>query len=265
MIRITGLSLHLGVFPEVLGHETLIPPPPLVTNQPYFDSTMKANITSHVGRNAELHCRVHNIGNRTATHLDGTNQWTLTIRSAQPRDEGQYDCQISTKPIKVFTTHLRVLIPKVEILGAPDLYVQRYSMINLTCVLYDVPEPPASILWFHGNETISYSSSRGGISLVVEKGPTTSSHLLIRNARLQDSGDYTCSPENMNSTRIRVHVLNGEQSAAMQTNGAQMAQVHLHFTIVTSVLVAVGAKTCSSLCASLLHMTHRTSSWLGRT
>ncbi|XP_047735780.1 uncharacterized protein LOC125177660 [Hyalella azteca] len=231
------LLLMAGIFSAAVAHETLIPPPPLITNQPYFDSTMQANLTSHVGRNAELHCRVHNIGNRTqiswirgrdlriltvgkytyttdlryqATHLDGTNQWTLTIRSVQPRDEGHYDCQISTKPIKVFTTHLRVLTPKVEILGSPDLYVQRHSMINLTCVLHDIPEPPAYIYWFHRNKSISYSSSRDGISLVVEKGPTTSSHLLIRNARVQDSGDYTCSPQDMNSTSIRVHVLNGD-------------------------------------------------------
>ncbi|KAA0202294.1 hypothetical protein HAZT_HAZT009550 [Hyalella azteca] len=95
-------------------------------------------------------------------------------------------------------------------MGSPDLYVQRHSMINLTCVLHDIPEPPAYIYWFHRNKSISYSSSRDGISLVVEKGPTTSSHLLIRNARVQDSGDYTCSPQDMNSTSIRVHVLNGE-------------------------------------------------------
>lgn len=46
--------------------------------------------------------------------------------------------------------------------------------------------------------------------MVVEKGPTTSSHLLIRNARQQDSGIYTCSPLDMNTTAIHVHVLDGE-------------------------------------------------------
>ena len=44
-----------------------------------------------------------------ALHQDGTNQWTLSIKSAQPRDQGTYECQISTKPIKAFTTYLKVL------------------------------------------------------------------------------------------------------------------------------------------------------------
>ncbi|XP_063588901.1 cell adhesion molecule 2-like [Penaeus indicus] len=170
-------SLAVALQSQVLG-ELLIPPPPLVTDQPYFDSSMKDNQTAHVGRQAELHCRVHSIGNRTvswirgrdlrilavgrytyttdlryeALHQAGTNQWTLRIKSVQPRDQGTYECQISTKPIKEFTTYLTVLKPRGEILGAPDLYVQKASMINLTCVLYDLPEPPSYVLWYHSNK-----------------------------------------------------------------------------------------------------------------
>ena len=44
-----------------------------------------------------------------ALHQNGTNQWTLRIRSAQPRDQGTYECQVSTKPVKTFNTFLRVL------------------------------------------------------------------------------------------------------------------------------------------------------------
>ncbi|XP_064089129.1 zwei Ig domain protein zig-8-like [Macrobrachium nipponense] len=225
--------------------------PSLVTDQPYFDPTMKANQTAHVGRQCELHCRVHSIGNRTvswlrgrdlriltvgrytytsdlryeALHQEGTNQWTLRIKSVQPRDQGIYECQISTKPIKAFTTYLKVLQPRSEILGSPDLYVQRDSMINLTCILHDLPEPPAFVLWYHTNKyhknrNISYSSSRGGVSMIVEKGPTTTSYLLIQAARVSDSGVYTCAPSNINATRVTVHVLNGEFPAAMQTNGS---------------------------------------------
>ncbi|XP_063871041.1 zwei Ig domain protein zig-8-like [Scylla paramamosain] len=229
--------------------ERLIPPPPLITDQPYFDSSMRVNQTAHVGRQAELHCRVHSIGNRTvswirgrdlriltvgrytyttdlryeALHQNGTNQWTLRIRSAQPRDQGTYECQVSTKPVKTFTTYLRVLEPRGEILGSPDLYVQKGSMINLTCVLHDLPEPPRYVRWYHSNKhhtnrNISYSSSRGGVSMIVEKGPTTISYLLITSARVEDNGVYTCAASNLNSTSVTLHVLNGEHPAAMQTN-----------------------------------------------
>ncbi|MPC57495.1 hypothetical protein E2C01_051477 [Portunus trituberculatus] len=87
-----------------------------------------------------------------ALHQDGTNQWTLRITSAQPRDQGTYECQISTKPVKAFTVFLKVLEPQGEILGFPDLYVQKASMINLTCILHDLPEPPEYVLWYHENK-----------------------------------------------------------------------------------------------------------------
>ncbi|XP_042881817.1 zwei Ig domain protein zig-8-like [Penaeus japonicus] len=245
-----SLLIIVALQSRALG-ESLIPPPPLVTDQPYFDSSMRTNQTTHVGRQAELHCRVHSIGNRTvswirgrdlrilavgrytyttdlryeALHQAGTNQWTLRIKSVQPRDEGTYECQISTKPIKVFTTYLTVLEPRGEILGAPDLFVQKASMINLTCILHDLPEPPSYVLWYHSNQyhslrNISYSSSRGGISMIIEKGPTTISYLLIREARDTDSGIYTCVPSNHNATSVTLHVLNGEHPAAIHTNSS---------------------------------------------
>lgn len=224
----------------------LIPPPPLVTDQPYFDPSMSTNHTAYVGRRAELHCRVHSIGNRTvswirrrdlriltvgrytyttdlrfeALHQTGTNQWTLRITSAQPRDQGTYECQISSKPVKAFTMFLRVLEPRGEILGSSEIYVQKASMINLTCILHNLPEPPEYVLWYHENKNISYSSSRGGVSVVLEKGPTTTSHLLITSATPEDAGRYTCAPTGLSPTSVRVHVLDGEEPAAMQKNNS---------------------------------------------
>nr|XP_053654355.1 uncharacterized protein LOC128703636 isoform X3 [Cherax quadricarinatus] len=184
-MNVTLLVVALAVVGGA-GGQGLIPPPPLVTDQPYFDSSMLTNQTAHVGRQAELHCRVHSIGNRTVSwirgrdlriltvgrytyttdlryeslHQEGTNQWTLRIKSTQPRDQGTYECQISTKPIKAFTIYLRVLEPRGEILGSPDLYVQKGSMINLTCILYDLPEPPAYVLWYHENKVRSQQPCR---------------------------------------------------------------------------------------------------------
>ena len=42
--------------------------------------------------------------------------------------------------------------PTVEVLGAPDLFVNRASMINLTCVVHHAPVPPDSITWYHNNK-----------------------------------------------------------------------------------------------------------------
>ncbi|XP_045126290.1 zwei Ig domain protein zig-8-like isoform X3 [Portunus trituberculatus] len=277
MDLLTQVYFSIAVLTLTRG-ERLIPPPPLITDQPYFDSSMLVNQTAHVGRQAELHCRVHSIGNRTvswirgrdlriltvgrytyttdlryeALHQNGTNQWTLRIRSAQPRDQGTYECQVSTKPVKTFNTFLRVLEPRGEILGSPDLYVQKGSMINLTCVLHDLPEPPRYVRWYHSNKhhsnkNISYSSSRGGVSLIVEKGPTTISHLLITSARVEDKGVYTCAPSNLNSTSVTLHVLNGEHPAAMQTNSAA--------AVLGSVSLLLAAAVARILCQGWVHGT----------
>lgn len=59
-------------------------------------------------------------------------------------------------------------------------------------------------------QVISYDSSRGGVSVVTEKGAATTSYLLVQDAAPADSGRYSCSPSNAEVASVRVHVLNGE-------------------------------------------------------
>lgn len=47
------------------------------------------------------------------------------------------------------------LEPSTEIIGAPDLYIESGSTINLTCVVHNSPEPPAFIFWNHNNAVSS--------------------------------------------------------------------------------------------------------------
>jgi hypothetical protein len=60
------------------------------------------------------------------------------------------------------------------------------------------------------SQIISYDSSRGGVSVVTEKGYSTTSFLLVQQAKPTDSGKYTCNPSNAQPKSITVHVLNGE-------------------------------------------------------
>ncbi|KAK1128523.1 hypothetical protein K0M31_002981 [Melipona bicolor] len=57
---------------------------------------------------------------------------------------------------------------------------------------------------------ITYDPTRGGVSVVTEKGDITRSFLLVQEAKPSDSGRYTCNPSNAQSKSITVHVLNGE-------------------------------------------------------
>ncbi|KAF2883870.1 hypothetical protein ILUMI_22300, partial [Ignelater luminosus] len=102
--------------------------------------------------------------------------------------------------------------PTAMILGGPDLHVDKGSTINLTCSIRFSPEPPAYIFWYHQDDVISYDSSRGGVSVITEKGDITTSFLLIQHADISDSGKYSCSPSNADVASVRVHVLNGKRS-----------------------------------------------------
>ncbi|XP_046403242.1 obscurin-like protein 1 isoform X2 [Ischnura elegans] len=185
-----------------------------------------------------------------AIHHTDNEEWTLQIKWAQKRDAGIYECQISTQPHRSYFVALNVVerlptdppekrndaydqyqnhqmfrdqVPTATILGAPDLHVDKGSTINLTCIIKYSPEPPAYIFWYHHDEVISYDSNRGGVSVITEKGEVTTSYLLIQHALLSDSGKYSCSPSNADVASVRVHVLNGERPAAMQTGSAGLS------------------------------------------
>lgn len=50
------------------------------------------------------------------------------------------------------TSALVVLEPITIIVGAPDLFVNKGSTINLTCVVKYAPEPPPMMIWSHNTE-----------------------------------------------------------------------------------------------------------------
>ncbi|XP_063225135.1 protein sidekick-like isoform X2 [Bacillus rossius redtenbacheri] len=199
-----------------------------------------------------------------ANHNRDTDEWTLQIKWAQKRDAGIYECQISTQPVRSYFVNLnivdvptaapprmyedasildaiymkgRVTVPTATILGGPELHVDMGSTINLTCTIRFSPEPPAYIFWYHHDEVISYDSSRGGVSVITEKGEVTTSYLLIQNAELSDSGKYSCSPSNADVASVRVYVLNGERPAAMQTGSAGLSNSSLN--IVTLIVLCL--------------------------
>ncbi|XP_017777363.1 PREDICTED: uncharacterized protein LOC108563253, partial [Nicrophorus vespilloides] len=107
-----------------------------------------------------------------------------------------------------------VAVSKAKILGNPELFIKSGSDINLTCIVLQTPDPPNFIYWYRGENVINYSQ-RGGINVVTEK-QTRTSRLLISRALSTDTGNYTCSPSSSDAASVMVHVLNGEQPAAMQ-------------------------------------------------
>lgn len=77
-------------------------------------------------------------------------------------------------------------------------------------------------------QVISYDSSRGGVSVITEKGDVTTSYLLIQNADLADSGKYSCSPSNADVASVRVHVLNGKYLHSEQPSDDERSAMDHH-------------------------------------
>lgn len=233
---------------------------------PYFDVSASKNVTALVGKTAQLICRVRNLGNRTVSwirhrdihlltsgrmtytsdqrfvsvHNPHTEDWTLKIRFPQRRDSGTYECQVSTTPPIGHIMWLSVVEPITTIVGGPELFINTGSTLNLTCIVRHSPEPPPAIAWTHNNQEINYDSPRGGVSVITEKGETTTSYLLVQRARAPDSGHYACNPTNANARTVVVHVLNGEHPAAMQHGGQLRLEYPLSVIFLSALVTLMG-------------------------
>ncbi|KAG7171967.1 putative sidekick-1-like [Homarus americanus] len=65
------------------------------------------------------------------------------------------------------------------------------------------------------------SCGRGGVSVEIEKTPArTTSKLFLTRAGKDDLGNYTCVPQFADPAYVLVHVVNGEESAAVHTAGS---------------------------------------------
>jgi len=200
---------------------------------PKYISADSGNVTAILGKTAILNCRVKGVGNKTVswirhkdTHLLTAGRYTYTsdqrfraihkvmsedyllqILPVKVSDAGVYECQVSTTPVMSHHVYLKVAEPYTEILGGPNIYLEEGFTMNLTCIVRDSPEPPQYIFWYQNEQPISYSSPRGGISQITEKGDTTASFLLVQQARVIDSGSYACHSSVGKIAKVTVHVI----------------------------------------------------------
>lgn len=241
--RHTQGAAALPVFPSLLPPTTTTqvgPPAEEVTVYPppatVFTQQNNTELRSQVGTTAVLHCVAHNVGENTVSwirrrdyhlltvgsqayssddrfqvrYIKQENDWQLHIRYVQVRDDGVYECQVSSHPpVSLFST-LHVLEATSEILGGPEKYMTVGSSLRLVCVLRDNTQPPSFVFWYHDDQMINYHATRevrvennGGLSV-----------LFLSNVRPADSGNYTCAPSNTRPAHIYIHVLKGGETQA---------------------------------------------------
>ncbi|XP_050503982.1 neuronal growth regulator 1-like [Diabrotica virgifera virgifera] len=208
------------------------------------------NVTVQLGATAYLHCHVRSTGDRTLAgaeqvswvrrrdwhilssgvftytnderfqilHAEGSDDWTLQIKYVQKRDNGTYECQVSTSQglISHFV-NLQIVVPEATIQGtrSGEHHVDIGSIIDLVCIIERSPTPPQYVFWYHNDHMINYDTARGGISVETVPGPRTQSRLTIRDTNDADSGNYTCSASNTEPASIYVFVSEGDNVDAI--------------------------------------------------
>ncbi|KAK4320444.1 hypothetical protein Pmani_008685 [Petrolisthes manimaculis] len=79
---------------------------------------------------------------------------------------------------------------------------------------------------------VSYDRTRGGVEVTTEEGAVTTSRLLVQLVQSRHSGRYTCAPANSKPKSVNVHVLAGDQTAAIvheNNGGEEVSKIPLLF------------------------------------
>ncbi|XP_071514727.1 roundabout homolog 1-like [Panulirus ornatus] len=252
LLCITGLVCAAGGFaPSIEGPPATSESPPITTVNavllPTFLGRRNATVVVHAGDTAALACHVLRLGDKTVSwarrrerdfhiitigfhtyHNDERyslsyeypNNWKLQIQYAQKRDEGLYECQISTHPPRILRTFLTVSVPDIEIRdprGAPitEAYYRVDSTVGLQCVVMPVPQN-RPVRWSKDGSPVTTQPERGVRVDTSLMGAGLSSWLHIARAAVSDTGNYTCTAGDTVNASVRVHILDGESSAAMQ-------------------------------------------------
>ncbi|KAG8249894.1 hypothetical protein J6590_009016 [Homalodisca vitripennis] len=175
-------------------------------------------------------------------HGEGSDDWTLQIKYVQKRDNGTYECQVSTGTgIMSHFVNLHIVVPEAFILGSGEHHVDVGSVISLVCMIDKSPQPPQYVFWYHNDRMINYDTARGGVTVETEPGAKTQSRLTIREAHDTDSGNYTCSASNTEPASIFVFVSEGDKMAAIsrrKSSSGSGVDVMLWFVILPLLAMA---------------------------
>ncbi|XP_053620382.1 uncharacterized protein LOC128680918 [Plodia interpunctella] len=224
------------------------------TPEKHFGTENNTIVTSQTGSTALLPCVIRNIGDGIvswirrkdyhlltvglttyssdqrfqAIHLQHSEDWTLKVRFVQKRDAGIYECQVSSHPPTSIFLRLDVVEARAQISGPTEKYLKPGSTLRLQCSVVQTTEAPAFVFWYHNSRMINYDYEFG-INVTTDPAQRLSD-LLIPAAGVSHAGNYTCVPNNAVPASIYVHIINGENPAAMQSSSPSFIP-HLNFHI----------------------------------
>ncbi|XP_063868284.1 zwei Ig domain protein zig-8-like [Scylla paramamosain] len=194
------------------------------------------------GGTAKMHCGVRNLHNYTVSWVRGSDirllttgsitytsdsrfvavnpskgeQWILKIHYVRKSDAGSYLCQVSTTPPITLTVNLTVQEAVATVLPGREVFVKSGSRLEIVCQVEGCP-PPALLAWTRGRQTVN-SPESNNYDLVKSNSTIPMSRLILArpHATSSDSGNYSCTSTCTRPINVTVHVLRGEELAAMQ-------------------------------------------------
>jgi len=204
------------------------------------EESSPTNVTAIRGETAMLVCNVVNVGDKSVSWLKHSlpipqllalnnltntlnprykamvsGAWTefvLVIKDVRPRDSGTYECQVSGPRHSSINRiiSLTVIESMTEIVGGPDIYVDRLSTLQLTCRVTSGDNTPAFIIWQKEDKILKFDGGETSLVpyLVRDSEGRHLSSLQVDNIGLSDSGEFTCQPAVGPIAAVIVHVLN---------------------------------------------------------
>ena len=144
-------------------------------NKPFFSPLHDSVIHGQVGHTAYLGCEVYNLNNLSVSWIRGRDThiltvdretfiadtrfislWrkekmsdvvTLSIKEVEKKDEGKYQCQVSSQPKIARTVELVVEEPEVKILGREDIHVKEGSEVVIKCSISNTVNHVPFVSW----------------------------------------------------------------------------------------------------------------------
>lgn len=159
---------------------------------------------------------------RLSIHHRYPGNWTLAISQSALEDSGCYQCQINTHPLISLYVWLVVQGPAITVVDDRNVSVTEAmfksgALIRLICLVRQADKDHFQVFWSKGASILNHDMERGGVSVRTERnGRDAISWLMMVRATSRDSGTYTCSIDNQSATSVSVHVIQGEEQAAVQ-------------------------------------------------
>jgi len=235
-------------------YDNATPNPTGSLSGPYFVESPGKTVIGVKGKTSNLACSIKNLGNLTVSwirhhdthplttgmyrytpddrfaslHKPSSENWVLELRDTKMADEGVYECQISTTPVRSLKFNLKVVDSFTTLPGSLVRHVDVGSVLNISCLVVNYPLKLEYIIFYHNNKQINRHTGPYHIS-DIQRHPASSNYsssLSVKSASIQESGKYHCAANPGQSEHITVHVHHGENPAGLQLNSATNLTVH---------------------------------------